>query len=160
VDVTAAGYGWFVDPTPADDSEFGLGMAGSPAAGRMDLLTVVMHELGHVIGLESRYDGDPSDLMYVYLGTGTRRLPAAADLPAAAIPAIPSMPATSSVAGVNDPGPRVPAGHGLTEAGDSRTHVPVAENTRRFGHPRRGELVGGARRFAPRPPAGDVRRGC
>jgi hypothetical protein len=104
VDVTAAGYGWFADPTPADDSEFGLGMAGSPAAGRMDLLTVVMHELGHVIGLESRYDGDPSDLMYVYLGTGTRRLPAAADLPAAAIPAIPSMPATSSVAGVNDPG--------------------------------------------------------
>jgi hypothetical protein len=94
LDVDAAGYGWFVDPTPADDSEFapatafgfGAGKA-SPADGRMDLLTVVMHELGHVIGLDSRYDGDTSDLMYVYLGTGSRRLPGAVDLPGVVIPA-------------------------------------------------------------------------
>jgi hypothetical protein len=82
VDVTAAGYGWFVDPTPADDSEFGLGAADGTAAGRMDLLTVVMHELGHVLGLDSKYDGDPSDLMYAYLGTGDRRLPSMADVEA------------------------------------------------------------------------------
>src|SRR5437867_3561098 len=56
------------------------------AAREMDLLTVVMHELGHVIGLDSRYDGDTSDLMYVYLGTGERRLPTAADLPVVAAP--------------------------------------------------------------------------
>src|SRR5581483_9838743 len=51
--------------------------AGSPAAGRMDLLTVVMHELGHVIGLDSRFGGDPADLMAAYLGAGDRRLPGA-----------------------------------------------------------------------------------
>src|SRR5205814_141731 len=85
-DADAAGYGWFVDPTPADDSEFavptafGLGAgAGSPAAGRMDLLTVVMHELGHVIGLDSHSGGDPADLMAAYLGTGDRRRPSAGE---------------------------------------------------------------------------------
>jgi len=57
IDVNANEHGWFVDPTPADDSEFVLGddgrliaMADGPAAGRMDLLTVVLHELGHVAG--------------------------------------------------------------------------------------------------------------
>ena len=30
IDQDAAGYGWFIDPTPADDSEFG-GVAQSPA---------------------------------------------------------------------------------------------------------------------------------
>src|SRR5205085_12348028 len=44
----AAGHGWFVDPTPYQDEEFLAGTAypGSPAAGREDLLTTVMHELG------------------------------------------------------------------------------------------------------------------
>jgi hypothetical protein len=82
VDVTAAGYGWYVDPTPFDDSEFGLAAVDSPAAGRMDLLTVVMHELGHVLGLDSSYHGDPTNLMAAYLGTGDRRLPGAADVAA------------------------------------------------------------------------------
>src|SRR5205823_1674113 len=57
LDANAAGYGWFVDPTPADDVEFALaGSPGelsarpdSPAFGRMDLLTVVEHEVGHVL---------------------------------------------------------------------------------------------------------------
>jgi hypothetical protein len=82
LDATAAGYGWFVDPTPADDSEFGnvvsLGELqagpGSPAFGRIDLLTVVEHELGHVLGL-----GDldplaaPHDLLSETLAVGVRR---------------------------------------------------------------------------------------
>src|SRR5205807_2255952 len=43
IDATAVGYGWFVDPTPADDAEFAA--PGDPAAaGRVDLLTVVAHE--------------------------------------------------------------------------------------------------------------------
>lgn len=42
----------------------------------MDLLTVLMHELGHVIGKDSRYDqAARDDLMYAWLTTGERRLP-------------------------------------------------------------------------------------
>ena len=58
LDDDGAGRGWFVDATPGDDAEFGLRSAAdgarrrpvSPAAGGYDLLTVVMHELGHVLG--------------------------------------------------------------------------------------------------------------
>jgi hypothetical protein len=38
-------YNWYVDPNPADDTEF----QSSPPAG-FDLLTVVRHELGHAVG--------------------------------------------------------------------------------------------------------------
>jgi hypothetical protein len=85
LDATASGYGWFLDPTPLDDNEFPLvtasgllAPAGSPAAGRMDLLTVVMHELEHVLGLNSVYGGDPANLMDAYLAPGERRLPCSA----------------------------------------------------------------------------------
>jgi hypothetical protein len=44
----AAGYGWFIDPIPGNDAAF-LAMPGSPAQERMDLLTVMAHELGHII---------------------------------------------------------------------------------------------------------------
>ena len=55
----AAGHGWFIDETPADSTEFGIAQtrqmliadAGSRAFGRMDLLTVLLHEMGHVLGL-------------------------------------------------------------------------------------------------------------
>ena len=45
-------------------------------AGRMDLLTAIMHELGHGAGLSDFHaytTGD--DVMYRYLDTGERRLP-------------------------------------------------------------------------------------
>ena len=83
LDSDGAGFGWFIDRTPGDDVEFGgtgtalTGLNGS-AANRIDLLTVVLHELGHVIGLEDTYlSSNSSNLLYGYINPGERRLPAA-----------------------------------------------------------------------------------
>ena len=84
IDVNAAGYGWFVDGTPLDSSEFTLldgsllAGSGSDAFGQMDLLTVVMHELGHTLGLED-LDSDGT-LMSESLDVSERRLPSADEL--------------------------------------------------------------------------------
>jgi len=76
IDINAAGYGWFVDPTPMDDNEF----SGSPMY-QFDLLTVVMHEMGHVLGFGDIHDASAaSDLMYGYLQLGERRLPLPVEL--------------------------------------------------------------------------------
>ncbi|MEQ1862398.1 MAG: SdrD B-like domain-containing protein, partial [Chthoniobacteraceae bacterium] len=80
LDRDAAGNGWFVDSTPLDDAEFANGRAtiNGGAAGRVDALTTVLHELGHVLGLGDRYaGGDAGDLMYGFLSLGDRRLPVA-----------------------------------------------------------------------------------
>jgi hypothetical protein len=76
LDLDAAGHGWFVDPAPDRDAEFiapqtGAQQALDPqAVDRMDLLTVVEHELGYIAGLA---DHSPSDLMSDQLPTGLRR---------------------------------------------------------------------------------------
>jgi hypothetical protein len=84
IDPTAAGYGWFVDLTPLDNSEYhrgnvnGLLVANtsSPAFGHMDLETVVMHELGHLLGLNDvDLPTGSVDLMATRLTPGVRRLP-------------------------------------------------------------------------------------
>jgi hypothetical protein len=91
VDTDAAGHGWFIDPTPNDNSEFthaanaaGTDLYTDPtnaAAGHMDLLTSVTHELGHVLGLDdSTAASDANDLMYINLVDGERRLPDATDV--------------------------------------------------------------------------------
>jgi hypothetical protein len=79
IDRDAAGYGWFVDPTPGDDVEFATHLGadtlaaanGSLAAARVDLLTTVMHEMGHVLGYR---DDNSGDLMNATLPLGVRRL--------------------------------------------------------------------------------------
>jgi hypothetical protein len=56
IDVDAAGWGWFVDVTPWEDSEFTTpGNQGEQ--GRIDLLTALMHELGHSLGLHHVEEG-------------------------------------------------------------------------------------------------------
>ncbi|MGA8049240.1 MAG: calcium-binding protein [Burkholderiales bacterium] len=60
VDADAAGFGWFVDVSPASSSEFRVRLdrnifaaaPGSEAYGKMDLLTAVEHELGHLLGFD------------------------------------------------------------------------------------------------------------
>jgi hypothetical protein len=75
IDSDAAGYGWFVDTTPYEDSEFDEAWEGSLVDGRMDLLTAVMHELGHILGLEDIPDEKASDtLMSDTLDAAVRQL--------------------------------------------------------------------------------------
>jgi len=63
IDENAGGIGWSVN-------------AGSEA-GKVDLLTTVMHEMGHALGLPDSYDEHArNSIMYGYLNTGEERLPA------------------------------------------------------------------------------------
>ena len=110
LDTDAAGYGWFIDSTPFVNEEFTTREAylvkreasdtndeirdtsdaspwqlqaapDGPASGRMDLMTVLMHELGHVMGLghvSSAVDG--TRLMAGSIDPGVRRLPSVLDL--------------------------------------------------------------------------------
>ncbi|MFP6669519.1 MAG: NosD domain-containing protein [Pirellulales bacterium] len=75
IDVNAAGHGWHASEThglhPAD-FDTAAGISHHPH--RMDLLTVTMHALGHIAGLESTYDIDArDDLMYGWLEPGVCR---------------------------------------------------------------------------------------
>ncbi len=80
IDARAAGFGWFVDPTPLDDGEFVVhgnelvARGGLRALRQMDLLTVVMHELGHVAGYDEDEWSDGS-VMEPAIAPGIRRLP-------------------------------------------------------------------------------------
>src|SRR5262249_39657747 len=60
LDNNAAGWGWFVDAAPREDSEFTIpGDQGE--AGRMDLLTVLEHEIGQLLGRGHEADGVTQD---------------------------------------------------------------------------------------------------
>jgi hypothetical protein len=67
LDDDAAGWGWFLDATPADDAEF-LAAGDQGEQGRMDLLSALVHELGHVLG----HDHDEGGAMAETLAAGER----------------------------------------------------------------------------------------
>jgi len=72
IDDDAAGWGWFVDATLWEDSEFTTpGDQGE--LGRIDLLTALLHEMGHVVGLD--HGTAANDLMFDALAVGERHLP-------------------------------------------------------------------------------------
>jgi PAP2 superfamily len=68
LDDNAAGWGWFVDRTPRNDSEF-VKAGNQGEQNRMDLLTVLMHETGHLLGR----DHEATGVMQETLTAGTRR---------------------------------------------------------------------------------------
>src|SRR4030095_3155216 len=84
LDDGAAGSGWYVDPPPAEDSEFNVAVPHrelqaneySIAFGKVDLLTVIMREFGSVYrqGKES-IPQSLETLMQSTLGASIRRLP-------------------------------------------------------------------------------------
>ncbi len=87
LDKDAAGHGWYIDPTPLDNSDDYLptsnpniwqAKAGSGAAGKMDMLSVLLHEYGHALGLE--HSADARSFMATTLQPGERRMPSAEEL--------------------------------------------------------------------------------
>jgi hypothetical protein len=115
IDDDANGVGWFIDTTPQDNSEFTgtdnylQATPNSAASGKYDLLTAILHEMGHTLGIINGYsefnkhikngifttntlttkltpDGShldstlyPYDLMNTSLKPGVRKLPSTMD---------------------------------------------------------------------------------
>ncbi|QDV52402.1 peptidylprolyl isomerase [Gimesia fumaroli] len=78
LDVNAAGWGWFVDSTPFLNEEYNETALGifdaalfSSADGQIDLLTVLLHELSHLLGYDHSHE---SALMEPVLDPGERKL--------------------------------------------------------------------------------------
>jgi hypothetical protein len=79
----AAGNGWCVD-APLDDSACAddVSFPGQHAVGtsepcaRLGLLTAILHETGHALGLADAYEPtDRNEVMYGNLTAGARRVP-------------------------------------------------------------------------------------
>lgn len=80
IDDDAAGLGWFVDDTPFENEEFSFDDSSGILFGNseeslkgVDLLSILAHEQGHILGLNHVADLD--SVMRAEFGTGMRLLP-------------------------------------------------------------------------------------
>jgi hypothetical protein len=72
IDFDGNGLGWFIDPTPNEDSEFRFGLMVNPKG--FDLLTVLEHEFGHILGFDDLPNASyPADLMADTILPGVRK---------------------------------------------------------------------------------------
>jgi VCBS repeat-containing protein len=86
LDTNAAGNGWFIDPTPTLNEEWlptsnpneWKAKLGSAAYNKMDMLSVLLHEYGHALGIE--HSADQYNFMATTLTAGVRRLPSGEEL--------------------------------------------------------------------------------
>jgi VCBS repeat-containing protein len=86
LDTNAAGHNWFIDPTPADNSEYiptsnpyeWVAKEGTAAYGKMDMFSVLLHEYGHALGID--HSAANHDYMATTLTPGVRRMPSADEL--------------------------------------------------------------------------------
>ncbi|MBD2241879.1 cadherin-like domain-containing protein [Aulosira sp. FACHB-113] len=76
IDHNANGIGWFIDPTPLDNSEFASSLTDTAyrattgdAFGKYDLLTTILHETGHLLGIIS---GNPGFDRYIQTLNNTK----------------------------------------------------------------------------------------
>jgi hypothetical protein len=79
ISADAAGNGWFMDASAQSNAEFvnDQALPGTAAAGHADLLTTVLHEMGHLVGRPDVTNSfNPYDLMDQVLPNGMRRLDA------------------------------------------------------------------------------------
>jgi Ca2+-binding RTX toxin-like protein len=136
IDSTADGWGWFIDPTAAGNADFQAtttpgvltAVPGSVAAGHMDLLSTVLHEIGNALGYPE--DSGPAVTDNV-LTPGTRRLP----LPSIGAEATAGPPtinwATTQIADANALGQGDPDGSSWVDSflnypGQGKAHRPNA----------------------------------
>ena len=130
---TAAGNAWFIDETPSDDAEFERRTGFQPVSADnglkvrstiqgVDLLTTIMHEMGHTLGLPDRYDlRSRRSIMYGHLSTGERRLPA----PGEAAGATPFTDDTTRLLGATINIGTLPAGKSVTIVGTVLVNDPA-----------------------------------
>jgi hypothetical protein len=86
LDIDAAGYSWYIDYTPYLNDEYlptsnpneWVAKAGTEAANKIDLLSVLRHEYGHAVGLDHTADGH--NYMAATLQPSVRRLPSSEEL--------------------------------------------------------------------------------
>jgi hypothetical protein len=110
INQTAAGYNWYTGQGGVSGQTSGL-------ASDVDLLTVLEHELGHVIGLA---DTDQAgDLMDTTLALAVRRAPASADV--------------AAIARVSMPAPYGPVTHAALDAALASLVGPASGNEKLLG---------------------------